>query len=77
MAPGQAILFSGSSQWHYRDAMPALNTQSSCDLLFLHFIPCGTRELLNPLNWARLFDSPELVKIASSQSTQETASGSA
>ena len=77
MEPGQAILFSGSSQWHYRDAMPALSTKSSCDLLFLHFIPRGTRELLSPLNWARLFNIPELVKDASPQSSKQFASGGA
>ena len=77
MEPGQAILFSGSSQWHYRDAMPALSRKSSCDLLFLHFIPRGTRELLNPLNWARLFDIPELVKDALPQSSEQFASGGA
>ena len=60
MEPGQAILFSGSSQWHYRDAMPALSAKSSCDLLFLHFIPRGTRELVRSANWARLFGIPEL-----------------
>ena len=74
MEPGQAILFSGSSQWHYRDAMPALSTKSSCDLLFLHFIPRGTRELLNPLKWARLFDIPELVKDVSPRSPEKFAS---
>ena len=77
MEPGQAILFSGSSQWHYRNAMPALSTKSSCDLLFLHFIPRGTRELLSPLNWARLFDIPELVKDASQRSSEQFASGGA
>ena len=77
MEPGQAILFSGSSQWHYRNAMPALSTKSSCDLLFLHFIPRGTRELLNPLNWARLFDIPELVKDASPRASEQFASGGA
>ena len=77
MEPGQAILFSGSSQWHYRNAMPALSTKSSCDLLFLHFIPRGTRELLSPLNWARLFDIPELVNDASPPSSKQFASGGA
>ncbi len=64
MQPGQALLFSGSSQWHYRDAMPARSTRSSCDLLFFHFIPRGTRELLKPENWATLFGVPELDGIA-------------
>lgn len=60
MQPGQAILFSGSSQWHYRNAMPIGGRQSHCDLLFFHFIPQGTAELVQPANWARLFDVPEL-----------------
>lgn len=62
MEPGQAILFSGSSQWHYRNAMPTSSKKSFCDLLFLHFIPCGTVDLLKPGNWAKLFDIPELNK---------------
>ena len=77
MEPGQAILFAGSSQWHYRNAMPALSTKSSCDLLFLHFIPRGTRELLSPLNWARLFDIPELAKVESPRSSEQSTSGDA
>jgi hypothetical protein len=60
MHPGEAILFSGSSQWHYRDAMPANQSRSHCDLVFFHYIPAGTSELVKPENWARLFDIPEL-----------------
>lgn len=61
MQPGEALLFSGSSQWHGRDAMPSRTSRSSCDLLFMHFVPCGTRELVRAENWARLFSVPELV----------------
>ena len=64
MDPGQAILFSGSSQWHYRNAMPSPSRTSSCDFLFFHFIPLGTRGLLDPVNWACHFDIPELAKDA-------------
>jgi hypothetical protein len=60
MLPGQAILFSGSSQWHYRDAMPNMRPGSFCDLLFLHYIPLGTARLVNPMNWAEIFGLPEL-----------------
>ncbi|MEZ0309399.1 MAG: hypothetical protein ACAH21_15860 [Ramlibacter sp.] len=60
VSPGQAILFSGSSQWHYRDPMPGEGNQRSCDLLFMHFIPAGTAELAEPANWAGLFSVPEL-----------------
>lgn len=60
MNPGQAVLFSGSSQWHYRNAMPNVNSRSFCDLLFFHFMPRGKSMLVRPENWARLFDIPEL-----------------
>ena len=33
--PGDAILFSGSSQWHYRDALPRDGGKRYCDLLFM------------------------------------------
>lgn len=57
--PGDGVLFSGSSQWHYRDPMPP-HPQAFCDLLFLHYIPKGTSELIQPANWSTLFDVPEL-----------------
>jgi len=60
LQPGQAILFSGSSQWHYRDPMPTTDRNARCDLLFFHFVPQGSGELLKPQNWARLFGIPEL-----------------
>lgn len=60
LQPGQAALFSGSSQWHYRDAISKAPGGQVCDLLFFHFIPRGTAELVRPRNWARLFDIPEL-----------------
>ena len=61
---GEAIVFSGSSQWHYRDAMPARGPRDRCTLLFMHFIPVGTAELVRPANWARLFSIPELAALA-------------
>jgi hypothetical protein len=63
LMPGDAVLFAGSSQWHYRDAMPGRTAKSFCDLLFLHYIPKGTAEIVEPKNWARLFDVPELASI--------------
>jgi hypothetical protein len=60
LQPGQAILFSGSSQWHYRDPMPDVSCKQFCTLLFFHFIPKGAAELVRPKNWARLFGIPEL-----------------
>jgi hypothetical protein len=60
LRPGQAILFSGSSQWHYRDPMPEASGKQFCTLLFFHFIPQGAAELVQPENWARRFGIPEL-----------------
>jgi hypothetical protein len=63
---GEAILFSGSSQWHYRDLKPILTSRSTasfCNLIFFHFIPAGMSEIVNPSNWYRLFGVPELVNL--------------
>lgn len=64
LQPGEAVIFSGSSQWHYRDAIPQAAGRQFCDLLFFHFIPRGTKELVRPKNWARLFGIPELSELA-------------
>lgn len=63
MQPGDAILFSGSSQWHYREPLPRDGGKHFCDLLFLHYIPKGTAELVIPANWPRLFDLPQLAAV--------------
>jgi hypothetical protein len=63
LTPGNGIVFSGSSQWHYRDALPQGRSREFCDLLFFHYIPKGAAELVAPRNWARLFGIPELVSI--------------
>lgn len=60
LTPGNAILFSGSSQWHYRHDMPRSSGNSFCNLLFMHFIPAGTKDLVQPRNWADIFGVPEL-----------------
>lgn len=60
MSAGQAIVFSGSSQWHYRDAMPARSAAARCDLLFFHFVPAGMKERVRASNWSRVFEIPEL-----------------
>lgn len=64
LTPGNGIVFSGSSQWHYRDPLPNRdNRKGFCDLLFFHYIPKGAGEVLSHRNWARLFDVPELADI--------------
>lgn len=58
LTPGSALLFSGSSQWHYRE--PLSGTKSFCNLLFYHFIPKGTSQLVKPSNWEQMFEVPGL-----------------
>ena len=60
LEPGQAAIFSGSSQWHYRDRMPNGPGRQFCELLFFHYVPAGARDVSRPQNWARLFGVPEL-----------------
>lgn len=64
LQPGSAVLFSGSSQWHYRDALPrASGGEQFCNLLFFHFLPRGMKETADPQNWPRLLGVPELAQI--------------
>lgn len=58
--PGDALLFSGPSQWHYRDRIARTQSNNFSHLLFLHFIPVGSQALLKPRNWASELDMPEL-----------------
>jgi hypothetical protein len=60
LEPGSAALFSGSSQWHYRDRQPEGSKDDFCHLGFFHFVPRGTREVANPKNWPRTFRIPGL-----------------
>lgn len=57
LQPNCALLFSGSSQWHYRDAIPA---GGFSHLAFLHYRPVGTKELTEPKMWHSHFGVPEL-----------------
>jgi len=61
--PGDAVFFSGSSQWHYRDGFQSARGDGFCHLLFFHFVPKGMLDLVRPENWARLFDVPELAAV--------------
>lgn len=63
MEPGDAVLFSGSSQWHYREPLQAEGRKRFCNLLFLHYIPLGAGELLKPANWPHLFGIPEINEV--------------
>ncbi len=60
LEPGNAIIFSGSSQWHYREPIPQRHEKNFCHLVFFHFIPKGTKHLVYPARWAAFFGMPEL-----------------
>ena len=62
---GNAILFGGSSQWHYRDRIQRVTASNFCNLAFFHFIPAGTRNLVSPSKWAAHFGMPELQEVVS------------
>jgi hypothetical protein len=60
LTPGKAVLFGGSSQWHYRERIAKENGNIYCQLVFFHFIPKGTSELCYPEKWSSIFGIPEL-----------------
>ncbi len=61
-APGDGLLFSGSSQWHYREPAPD-DPQFACYLIFFHFTPALTSELVSPGNWPAFLDVAEIEPI--------------
>lgn len=63
LQPGEALVFSGSSQWHYRDPQPRVGKEYFCHLLFFHFVPTGMRATVRPKNWPHLFGIPELAAV--------------
>ena len=73
LKPGEALVFSGSSQWHYRDPLPHVPRGGGfAHLVFFHFIPQGLGEVVDPRNWARIFDVPELARIVERRDGRET-----
>lgn len=57
LEPNQALLFTGSSRWHYREA---IHKGGFCNLLFFHYYPAGCANLVYPERWVTHFDIPEL-----------------
>jgi len=57
LQPNQALIFNGSSQWHYRNA---ISPGGHCSLLFFHYFPAGCERLVEPSLWVEQFDIPEL-----------------
>lgn len=60
LQPNQAVLFAGSSQWHYREPLPRTALNPFCNLLFFHFIPRGAGAVVDWQQWPELFGVPEL-----------------
>jgi len=60
MLAGEALVFGGSAQWHYRQRMPQLQRTNFCHLIFFHYILEGSDVLSDPLNWAAIFEEEEL-----------------
>ncbi|WP_080237081.1 hypothetical protein [Spirosoma rigui] len=63
LEPGDSLLFSGSSQWHYRERIVRTTKDNFCHLLFLHYVPKGTLALSKPKNWAQIFGIPQLDEV--------------
>lgn len=62
---GQAVVFGGTNQWHGRRPMPQQRPPGHCHLVFLHFVPSGTADLVDPRRWPALFDVPDLAAVVS------------
>jgi hypothetical protein len=60
---GHAIVFAGSSQWHYRERIPRQSKNNFCHLLFFHFVPSGAQHLTRVTRWAEHFGIPELAQV--------------
>jgi hypothetical protein len=70
LEPGDAVVFSGSSQWHYREPLRRPRPEDFCNLLFFHFLPHGMRERAWPDNWPQLFEVEELKWIVSARALE-------
>lgn len=49
LRPNRALIFNGSSQWHYREPK---SSGQFCNLLFFHYYPAGCEDLVKPVRWA-------------------------
>jgi hypothetical protein len=55
LKPGDGIIFSGSSQYHYRDRIYTGRKNDYCHLIFFHFIPKGCKNWISPKKWPERF----------------------
>jgi len=60
LSPGEGLFFAGSSQWHYREKIKKSQAKNYCHLIFFHYVPKGTRDLVNTTKWLDKFDFLEL-----------------
>lgn len=60
---GEAIVFAGSSQWHYRDRIARSTANNFCHLVFFHYVPKGMQHLTEPCRWAEHFGIPGLAEV--------------
>lgn len=65
---GDTLVFGGSSQWHGRSLCESSSEPFSAKLVFFHFVPEGTRELIDPASWPQRFDLPCLGPIVHTSS---------
>lgn len=49
LCPNRALIFNGSSQWHYREPK---SSGQFCNLLFFHYYRAGCEDLVRPVRWA-------------------------
>lgn len=68
--PGDGLVFSGSSQWHYRRPLDRPTHGDFCHLLFFHFLPAGMGEIASPKNWPGLFGIKELSWVVDAQAAE-------
>jgi hypothetical protein len=66
LEPGDAVIFSGSSQWHYRDQI--MSSEDYCRLIFFHYLPKGMALYRHPKIWAMHMGIPELESVAGGRS---------
>lgn len=55
LKPGDGIIFSGSSQYHYRKRIYTGRKNDYCNLIFFHFIPKGSKKWISPKYWPERF----------------------
>ncbi|MGI9351660.1 MAG: hypothetical protein ACR2O3_08860 [Rhizobiaceae bacterium] len=65
MMPGDGLIFSGSSQWHFRDPIPKVGPDNFCQLVFLHYLPKGSAKAYDTREWGAYLRSSNVDNIAS------------